>query len=76
MLTTVKAIGRRKVREIIVAVPTAPINAIELIKPHVDKVFCLNIRYGAFFAVADAYKVWYDLSDEDVIEFLKLVNFI
>lgn len=76
MLTTVKAIGQKKVKEIIVAVPTAPISAIELIKPHVDKVFCLNIRYGTFFAVADAYKDWYDLNDEDVIEFLNLAKFI
>ena len=70
MLTTVKAIERRKPREMVVAIPTAPISAIQLIRPHVDKVVCLNIRSGPFFAVADAYKLWYDLEDEDVIEVL------
>jgi len=70
MLTTVKAIERRKPREMVVAIPTAPISAIQLIRPHVDKVVCLNIRSGPFFAVADAYKVWYDLEDEDVMEVL------
>jgi putative phosphoribosyl transferase len=54
----------------IVAVPTAPMSSIELIKPHVDKIFCLNIRSGPFFAVADAYNVWYDLRDEDVFDLL------
>ena len=37
---------------------------------YVDKVVCLNIRSGSFFAVADAYKVWYDLADSDVIDLL------
>ncbi|GAF78960.1 unnamed protein product, partial [marine sediment metagenome] len=47
----------------------------ELIKPHVDKIVCLNIRSGPFFAVADAYKLWYDLEDEDVIRLLQLSGF-
>jgi predicted phosphoribosyltransferase len=59
---------------VVVAVPTAPISAIELIRPHADKVVCLNIRYGPFFAVADAYKVWYDLEDGDVMDVLKLAG--
>jgi putative phosphoribosyl transferase len=43
------------------------------LKPHVDKIVCLNIRSGTFFAVADAYKNWYDLNDNDVPELLKRV---
>lgn len=74
MLTTVKAIEKRRLKEIVVAVPTASKSAIELIRPHVDKIVCLNIRYGPFFAVADAYKIWYDLEDEDVMDILKLAE--
>lgn len=70
MLVTVKTI-KRKVEEVVVAVPTAPVSAIELIRPHVDRVVCLNMRSGPFFAVAEAYKVWYDLVNEDVIDILK-----
>lgn len=73
MLTTVKAIGQSGVKETVVAVPTAPVSAIELIRPHADKIVCLNIRSGSSFAVADAYKVWRDLEDEDVVKILKLV---
>lgn len=74
MLTTIKAVKRNKVNELIVAVPTAPISAINLLKPHVNQIVCLNMRSGAFFAVADAYKNWYDLNDKDVIELLKHVT--
>ena len=74
MLTTVKTIRRREAKTIVVAVPTAPNSAIELIRPHVNKIVCLNIRSGHFFAVADAYKVWYDLEDKDVMRVLKQTN--
>jgi predicted phosphoribosyltransferase len=73
MLSTVKAL-KNEVKEIVVAVPTAPISAIELIRPLTERVVCLNIRSGPFFAVANAYKRWYDLEDEDVIDILKHVR--
>jgi predicted phosphoribosyltransferase len=72
MLTTLKTIGRMDAKEKIVAVPTAPISTIDLIRPYADKVVCLNVRSGPVFAVADAYKEWYDLEDEDVIDILRL----
>ena len=72
MLTTLKTIGRMDAKEKIVAVPTAPISTIDLIRPYADKVFCLNVRSGPVFAVADAYKEWYDLEDEDVMDILRL----
>jgi putative phosphoribosyl transferase len=74
MLTTIKVVRRNKIKELIVAVPTAAISAINLLRSQVDKIVCLNIRSGAFFAVADAYKNWYDLDDRDVVELLKSVN--
>jgi len=72
MLATLKTIEKMEAKEKIVAVPTAPISAINLIKSYVDKVFCLNIRSSPVFAVADAYKEWRDLEDEDVIDVLTL----
>jgi predicted phosphoribosyltransferase len=70
MLVTVKTL-RKKARFIVVAVPTAPISAINLLKPYVDKIVCLNIRSGAYFAVAEAFKEWHDLNDEDVIHLIE-----
>jgi putative phosphoribosyl transferase len=74
MLTTIKAVKQNKINELIVAVPTAPISTINLLEPYLNRIVCLNIRSGAFFAVADAYKNWYDLNDKDVIELLKHVT--
>ena len=45
--------------------------AIKLLAPEVDEIVCLNIRSGFSFAVADAYKNWYDLTDEEVIRILE-----
>jgi putative phosphoribosyl transferase len=70
MLVTTKTL-RDKAGEVVVAVPTAPVRAIELISSYVDRIVCLNIRSGPLFAVADAYKLWYDLTDKEVIDILK-----
>jgi predicted phosphoribosyltransferase len=74
MLVTIKSIKKMKPGEIVIAIPTASLKAINLIKPYVDKIICLNIRSDLFFAVADAYKEWYDLEDEDVIKILNSLN--
>ena len=71
MLTTLKTIEKLGAKEKIVAVPTAPISAINRIRSYADMVICLNIRSGPVFAVADAYKIWYDLEDEDVMDVFK-----
>jgi len=71
MLTAVKSVKKRKPEKVIVAVPTASQSAAELVAPNVDKLICLNVRGGPIFAVADAYQEWYDLSDEEVMEFLR-----
>lgn len=76
MLTTMKSIRQTIVKELLVAIPTAPVSAINLIKPQADKIVCLNIRSGPFFAVANAYKMWYDLDDEDVMEILNRVRLL
>jgi predicted phosphoribosyltransferase len=75
MLVTLRTLRRSGVGELVVATPTAPESAISLVGPHADRIFCLNIRSGPFFAVADAYKLWYDLDDKNVVEILKRVGF-
>jgi predicted phosphoribosyltransferase len=54
-----------------VAVPTAPLRSIEMLRRHVDEIICLNIRSGLYFAVASAYQRWRDLTDEEVMGYLK-----
>lgn len=75
MMTTLRALRKKGVRAAVVAVPTAPLSAINLVSPYADRIVCLNIRSGPIFAVADAYKVWYDLTDEEVIDILERHGF-
>lgn len=60
--------------KIIVAVPTASARTVETLLPLVDELFCLNVRSGWSFAVADAYENWYDLTEEEVLEILGADN--
>ncbi len=71
MLAATRSTRKRQPKKTVVAVPTASVNAINLLKPEVDEIVCLNLRGGPMFAVADAYKNWYDLPDEEVVEILK-----
>jgi len=71
MLVAVEAIKKIGTNKIIVAVPTAHLQSLDLVAPEVDKIFCANIRSGWGFAVADAYKNWYDVDEQEVIEILK-----
>ena len=71
MLAAANSVRKKEPEKIVVAVPTASMGAIELLRPIVDEIVCLNIRTGPIFAVADAYKSWHDLTDEEVIEVLE-----
>jgi predicted phosphoribosyltransferase len=70
MLTTIKAVKQYDPLKVTVAVPTGSLRSIERLKPHVDQIYCLNIRSGPYFAVASAYHRWYDLTDEEVLQYL------
>jgi len=71
MLVAISSLRKKKPQEIIVAVPTASMSAITMMRTEVERIFCVNIRGGRTFAVADAYKIWYDLENEEVVEILK-----
>ena len=70
MLAAARSARKSKPKNVVVAVPTASLGAIELLEPEVDKIVCLNIMSGQSFAVADAYENWYDLTDEEVLKIL------
>ena len=71
MLVSVHMARKAKAREIVVAVPTAPQRSLDRVLPDVDRIYCANVRTGAFFAVANAYRNWYDLSEQAVLDLLK-----
>jgi predicted phosphoribosyltransferase len=71
MMASINFVKKRKPRRVVVAIPTAPESSIQFISDSVDEILCLNIRRGFYFAVADAYHHWHDLSDEEVMELLE-----
>ncbi len=76
MRESIKYVKRKKAKEVILAVPTAPLDTILSLIDDVDQIYCPNIREYYPFAVADAYKNWQDLTDDDVIALLKSHNYL
>lgn len=71
MLAAIKSVRKGQPKQVVVAVPTASTSALHLVAPLADRVVCLNIRDEVVYAVADAYQNWHDLSDEEVLTYLK-----
>lgn len=71
MLSAISAVRKHSPAMVIVAVPTGSKSAVELVAPHADELFCLNIRDTMIFAVADAYQEWHDLREEEVVGILR-----
>ena len=74
MLAAAEAISALRPAGIIVAVPTASASSANLVAASVDLVICPNIRTGLYFAVAEAYRNWYDLDDSEVLQELNNVQ--
>lgn len=70
MLAALKFIEQRQPAEIIVAVPTGLLETVKFIHQTAPTVVCLNIRTGRPFAVAAAYREWYDVPDDEVMKIL------
>lgn len=71
MIVATEFVKKRNPSKIIIAVPTGSYGTVRKISPRVDHLYCLNIREGFPYAVAEAYRNWYDLSDEEVLRILK-----
>jgi putative phosphoribosyl transferase len=71
MQVAVAALGKSGAQNITVAVPTGHQTTVEQIAKIVNALYCPNIRSGRRFAVADAYKDWSDVKDEEVSQIMK-----
>ena len=67
MMAAVESVRHRRPREIVVAVPCASAVAVKQVEKVADKVVTCTMGYMPRFAVADFYRYWYDLSDDEVI---------
>jgi len=73
MNAAIKFARKRGSKKIYIAVPTGCARSVIKISKLVDEILCLNLRDELFYAVADAYKFWRDLSDEDLKEILNKI---
>lgn len=63
-----RACRRGRALRVIVAVPTASSDAIQLLVPEMGEICCPNTGSGAVFEVADAYREWRDLTEAEVLD--------
>jgi putative phosphoribosyl transferase len=71
LLAGVEALRKSGASKIVVAVPTGHRNSVQMMADRVEAVYCGNIRHGWSFAVADAYRSWSDVTDEQVVGILR-----
>lgn len=70
MLVAAGSVKKCAPAKLVVATPTASQSALDMVARYVDEVVCLNVRGDAFYAIADAYVEWHDLSDGEVMTYL------
>ena len=66
----VLALQKTGAGKIIIATPTAHDTALHPLAHMVDAIYCANVRSGLSFAVADAYRHWTDVSEDEVMAIL------
>ena len=71
MMAAVESLRRRRPQEIIVAVPVASATALERVEKVADKVVTCAIGSMSKFYIADFYHYWHELSDDEVIRYLR-----
>ena len=67
----IKALRGNGAGNLILAVPTAHSESMQMILEEVEAIYCPNLRSGLSFAVADAYELWSDLGEQDVVRILQ-----
>lgn len=70
MHVAVELCKKQGAKKIIVAVPVASGSSIEKFSKMVDEIVVLELPYN-FYAVAQVYENWYDVSDEEVLNIMK-----
>lgn len=74
MLVAINSVRKQNPAEIVVAVPTGMTDTVKTIHSEADALVCLNIRDTYPFAVASAYRNWYDITDAEVMQLLNIKN--
>ena len=71
MMAAVESVRHRQPKEVVVAVPVASAMAVKHVEKVADKVVTCYTSFMPKFYVSDFYRYWYDLSDDDIVRYLK-----
>ena len=71
MRAAIAYLRKRKAGSITLAVPTGSAATVKMLLREAETIYCLNIRESYPYAVASAYRNWYDLEDKDVLELIR-----
>jgi len=69
--TALAAVRHARPRRLLVAVPSAHDVSADRVLSEVDTLVCANLRSGPSFAVADAYRRWTDVSEEEALAWIR-----
>jgi predicted phosphoribosyltransferase len=71
MMAAVESARHRQPREVVAAVPVASAMAVRHVSKVADRVITCFIGYMPKFYVSDFYRYWFDLTDEDVLRYMR-----
>ncbi|MEM1658023.1 MAG: phosphoribosyltransferase family protein [Candidatus Jordarchaeales archaeon] len=71
MIAACLYVRRRRAGSVVAAAPVAPLHSFELVKSYADQIVVLEVVDTLTFAVADYYENWYDVPDEEVVQYLE-----
>jgi predicted phosphoribosyltransferase len=71
MIAAVESIRHRRPKEVVVAVPVASAMAVKQVEKVADRVVTCATGFMPKFYVSDFYRYWHDLSDDDVLRYLR-----
>jgi len=71
MVVALRFLRRAGALEVVVATPTASLDGALMVAREADKLLVLNLRTGPFYAVADAYREWHDVTDEEAKQYIE-----
>jgi predicted phosphoribosyltransferase len=71
MKAAVESVRYRRPKEIVVAVPCASALAVKQLERVANRVITCATGFKLKFTVADFYRHWYDISDDEVIRYLR-----
>jgi putative phosphoribosyl transferase len=74
MQVAVEAVAKLGAKRIIIVVPTGHSESLSRLIPMAETLYCANVRTGCSFAVADAYKNWYDVTEDEAAQILNRFN--